>query len=179
VFNEWYFQRILVFLDDTLIYSKYEEEHEKHLSMVLQVLREHQLFENLSKCSFYQRQIHYLGYVISKKRIIVDPKKIKSIEGWPTPRHVSEVRSFMELAGYYKIFIEGLSKIAHSITYLQKKSVKFEWKSDCEKSFQHLKYVLTSDPILRIVDPNEDFIVCIDACKEGLGGILSQNGHVI
>jgi hypothetical protein len=96
----------------------------------------------------------------------VDPEKIRDIEGWPTPRNVFNVRSFMGLAGYYRIFIEGFSKIAHPITSLQKKGVKFEWTSDCKRSFQHLKYLSTGAPILRIVDPNEDFIVCIDACKE-------------
>jgi hypothetical protein len=85
----------------------------------------------------------------------------------------------MGLAGYYRRFIEGFSKIAHSITYLQEKGVKFEWKQDCEGSFQHLKHLLTSSSILRIVDPTEDFVVCTDACKEGLGGVLSQNGYVV
>jgi hypothetical protein len=95
------------------------------------------------------------------------------------PKNVTEVRSFMGLAGYYRRFIEGFSKIAHPITSLQRKGVKFQWTMDCEKSFQHLKQLLTSAPILRIADPNEDFIVCTDACNEGLGGVLSQNRFVI
>jgi hypothetical protein len=85
----------------------------------------------------------------------------------------------MSLAGYYRIFVEGFSKIAHPITSLQKKGVKFQWTLDCEKSFQHLKHLLTSAPILNIFYPNEYSIVCIDACKEGLGGFLSQNGYVV
>jgi hypothetical protein len=85
----------------------------------------------------------------------------------------------MGLEGYYRRFIEGFSKIAHLITSLQKKGVKFQWKLDCEKSFQHLKQLLKSAPILKIADPNEDFIVFTDACKEGLGGVFSQNGFVI
>jgi hypothetical protein len=92
---------------------------------------------------------------------------------------VAEVRSFMGLAGYYIRFIEGFSKIAHPITYLQRKGVKFQWTLDCKKSFQHLKQLLTSAPILRIADPEEDFIVCTDACNEGLGGVFSQNGFFI
>jgi hypothetical protein len=120
-----------------------------------------------------------LGHIISEKGKVVDPEKIKSIEGWPTPRNVSEVRSLMGLVGYYKIFIEGFSTISHPITSLQKKGVKFEWTSDCEIIFQHLKYLFTSALILRIFYPNEDFIVCTNACKEGLGGDLSQNGHVV
>jgi hypothetical protein len=111
--------------------------------------------------------------------IIVDLENIRAIEGWLTPRNVSVVRSFIGLEGYYRIFIEGFSKIAHTITSLQKKVVKFEWTSDCERSFQHLKHLLTSAPILRIIDPNEDFIICIDACKEELSGVLSQNGYVV
>jgi hypothetical protein len=79
------------------------------------------------------------------------------------------------LAGYYRIFIEGFSKIAHPITSLQKKGVRFYWTPDCERRFQHLKNLFTSAPILRIVHPNEGFVVC----KEGLGGFLSQNGHVV
>jgi hypothetical protein len=147
--------------------------------MVLQVLREHQLYAKLSKCSFYQKQIHYLGHIISKDGIAVDHEKIESIREWSVPKNVTEVRSFMGLAGYYRRFIEGFSKIAHPITSLQKKSVKFQWTLDCEKSFQHLKQLLTSAPILRIADLNEDFIVCTDACKEGIGGVLTQNGFVI
>jgi hypothetical protein len=85
----------------------------------------------------------------------------------------------MGLAGYYIRFIEGFSKIAHPITSLQKKGVNFQWTSEFEKSFQHLKHLLTSAPIIRIVDPNEDFSVCTYACKEGLGEVLSQNGYVV
>jgi hypothetical protein len=95
------------------------------------------------------------------------------------PKNVIDVRSFMDIAGYYRRFIEEFSHISHPITSLQRKGVKFQWTLNCEKSFQHLKQLLTSDPILRIVDPNEYFIVCIDACKEGLGGVLSQNGFFI
>jgi hypothetical protein len=146
--------------------------------MVLQVLREHQLYAKLRKCSFYQKKIHYLGHIISKDGIVVDPEKIEAIREWSVPKNVIEVRSCMGLAGYYRIFIEGFSKIAHPITSLQKKGVKFQWTLDCEKSFQQLKQLLTSAPILSIEDPKEDFIVCTDACK-GRGGFLSQNGFVI
>jgi hypothetical protein len=133
--------------------------------MVLKVLREHQLYAKLSKCSFYQKQIHYLGHIISKDGIAVDPEKIEAIREWSASKNVTEVRSFMGLAGYYKIFIEGFSNIAHPITSLQRKGVKFQWTLDCKKSFQHLKQLLTSAPILRIVDPDEDFNICFDACN--------------
>jgi hypothetical protein len=93
---------VIVFLDDILVYSKSEEEHEHHLRLVLQVLREHQLYAKLSKCYFYQEHIHYLGHIVSKQGITVDPEKIEAIRGWTSPRNVSEVKSFMGLAGYNK-----------------------------------------------------------------------------
>jgi hypothetical protein len=179
VFRDYLDKFVIVFLDDILVYSRTEEEHEQHLRMVLQVLREHQLYAKLSKCSFYQERIHYLGHIISKDGIAVDPEKIEAIREWSAPRNVMEVRSFMGLAGYYRRFIAGFSKIAHPITSLQRKGKQFHWTEGCEESFQRLKQLLTSAPILRIADPNADFIVCTDACKEGLGGVLSQNGFVI
>jgi hypothetical protein len=109
---------VIVFLDEILIYSKYEEEHEHHLRLVLQVLREHQLYAKLSKYFFYQKKIHYLGHIISEQGIIVDPKKIGAIRGWTTPINVSDIRYFMVLAGYYRRFIVGFSKISHPITSL-------------------------------------------------------------
>jgi hypothetical protein len=138
---------VIVFLDDILVYSKSEEENEHHLRLVLQVLRENQLYVKLSKCSFYQEHIHYLGHIISKQGIAIDPKKIESIRGWSTPRNVSEVRYFMGLAGYYRRFIAWFSQIAHPITYLQKKGVKFEWTFECEENFNFLKKLLTSAPV--------------------------------
>jgi hypothetical protein len=161
------------------VYSKSEEEHEHHMKMVLEVLREHQLYSKLSKFSFYQNQIHYLGHIISKDGIVVDPEKIEVIKEWSVPKNVTEVRSFMGLASYYRRLIVGFSRIAHPITSLQRKENKFQWTEGCEKSFQKLKKLLTSSPILRIVYPNEYFVVCTDACKEGMGEFLIHNGFVI
>jgi hypothetical protein len=170
---------VLVFIDDILIYSKNREEHEEHLRLVLQVLREHQLYAKFNKCDFFQKQIHYLGHVLSEEGVAVDPDKIRSIMEWPTPRDVSDIRSFMGLAGYYRRFIEGFSKIGCPITALQKKGTKFLWTQKCEERFQTLKHLLTHAPVLKIVDPEADFLVCTDACKEGLGGVLMQKGSVI
>ena len=109
----------------------------------------------------------------------MDPEKIEAIMNWPTPRNVTDVRSFMGLAGYYRRFIEGFSKVAHAITSLQKKGMKFECTSRCEESFQQLKNLLTSAPVLKVADPKKDFVVCTDACGQGLGGFLMQDNHVI
>ena len=109
---------MLVFLDDILVYSKNEHEHEQHLRLVLQKLREHKLFGKLSKCVFYQTKVHYLGHIISSEGISVDPTKIKAIEEWPAPTNVHEIRSFMGLAGYYRRFVKEFSRVAHPITSL-------------------------------------------------------------
>ena len=95
----------------------------------------------------------------------MDPEKIKAIMNWPPPRNVIDVRSFMGLAGYYRRFIEGFSRVSHASTSLQKKGMKFEWTSRCEESFQRLKNLLVSAPVLKVTDLEKDFVVCIDACR--------------
>jgi hypothetical protein len=135
VFRDYLDKFVIVFLDDILVYSKSEEEHEQHLRMVLQVLRENQLYAKLSKCSFYQKQIHYLGHIISKDGIDVDLEKIEAIKEWLVPNNVTKVRSFMGLVGDYKRFIARFSRIAHPITSLQRKGKKFQWTKECEKIF--------------------------------------------
>jgi hypothetical protein len=170
---------VLVFIDVILIYSKNREEHEEHLRLVLQVLREHQLYAKFNKCDFFQKQIHYLGHVLSGEGVAVDPDKIRSIVEWPTPKDVSDIRSFMGLVGYYRRFIKDFSKIGCPIIALQKKGTNFMWTRQCEERFQTLKHLLTHAPVLKIVDPKADFLVCTDACKEGLGGVLMQEGKVI
>jgi hypothetical protein len=100
--------------------------------MVLQVLRDHNLYAKLTKCIFYQKKIHYLGHIISAGGIMIDPKKIETIRGWPVKNNLTEVGSFMVLVDYHQIFIKGFSNIGSPITYFQKKGVKFEWTLKCE-----------------------------------------------
>jgi hypothetical protein len=147
--------------------------------MVLQTLRKHKLYEKFDKCDIYKKEIQYLGHVISSEGIVVDPEKIKSIMEWPVPKDVEDIRSFMVITRYYRRFIEGFSKIAYPITSLQKKGTKFNWSQMCQGSFNKLKELLTLTPILKVANPDKDFTVCVDASKEGLGGVLTQEGHVI
>jgi hypothetical protein len=114
-----------------------------------------------------------LGHIILEDGIAVDPENIECIREWSMSGNVSEVISFMGLTSYYRRFIVGFSRIVHPITSLQRKEKNFQWTNECERSFQRLKQLLTSAPILRIIDLNEDFIVCTDASKEGLGGVLN------
>jgi hypothetical protein len=179
VLNKFLDKFVLVFIDDILIYSKNRKEHDEHLILVLQVLREHQLYAKFNKCEFFKKQIHYLGHVLSEEGVAIDLDKIRSIMEWPTPTDVSDIRSFMGLARYYRRFIKGFSKISCRITALQMKGTKFPWTQKCEERFQTLKHLLTHAPVLKIVDPEADFLVCTNACKEGLEGVLMQGGSVI
>jgi hypothetical protein len=179
IFSQYLDKFVVVFIDDILVYSKTEEEHDEHLQIVLQTLRKNKLYAKFDKCDFYQKEIQYLGHVISSEGISVDREKIKSIMEWPIPKDVADIWSFMGITGYYYRFIEGFSKIAYPITSLQKKGTKFNWSQKCQDSFNKLNELLTSVPILKVADPDKDFTVCIDASKEGLGGVLTQEGHVI
>eukprot|EP00253_Pinus_taeda_P033189 PITA_33189 len=179
VFHRFLDKFVLIFIDDILIYSRSRKEHEEHLRLVLQTLREYQLYAKFSKCDFFKEEIQYLGHVITKEGIAVDPEKIRTIMEWPIPKDVADIRSFMGLAGYYRRFFEGFSRVAYPITSLQKKGKVFKWTSECQKSFEQLKHLLTTAPILSIADPNKDYVVCTDASKEGMGGVLMQEGRVI
>jgi hypothetical protein len=118
VFCEYLEKFVQVFIDDILIYSQTTEEHDEHLLLVLQCLRENKLYEKLSKCSFYQSRIHYLGHVISNEGIIVDIAKLEAIMEWPKLTNVPEVCSFMGLSRYYRWFVEVFSKITNLIKEL-------------------------------------------------------------
>ena len=135
VSNKYLDMFFLVFLDGILIYSENEKERVEYLRLTLKLLRKHKLYVGLRKCDFYKYRIHYLGHIISDEGIYVDPEKIEAIMNWPTPRNVTDVISFMVLAGYYRRFIEGLSKVSHPITYFQKKGINFEWIPRCEECF--------------------------------------------
>jgi hypothetical protein len=127
----------------------------------------------LVSVTFFQKQVHYLGHVIIEEGVAIDLDKIKAIMEWPAQKYVVDVRSFMVLARYYRRFINGFSNIFYPITSLQKKGVKFVCTAECEESFQQLKHLLTSAPVLKIVDPNKEFLVCTNAYK-GLRGVLMQ-----
>lgn len=146
---------------------------------MLQCLRENQLNANFSKCEFFKIEVKYLGHIISREGIVVDPSKIQAIIDWPTPTNVVEVHSFMRLAGYYHQFVQGFLRISHPITSPQRKGKKFVWSKPCEVSFQTLKERLSSAPILVVPDLFGDFRVCTDASLDGIGALLMQEGHMI
>ncbi|KAJ9536067.1 hypothetical protein OSB04_un000770 [Centaurea solstitialis] len=179
VCNPYLDKFVIVFIDDILIYSRSEEDHANHLHIILELLKRERLYAKLSKCEFWLREVQFLGHIVSKNGIKVDPVKIEAIEKWEPPKTPTEVRSFLGLAGYYRKFIQDFSRIATSLTMLTKKNVKFEWKEAQAEAFQTLKERLCSAPILSLPDGSEDFVVYSDASKLGLGCVLMQRGKVI
>jgi hypothetical protein len=179
IFHDYLDKFMVVFIDDILIYSKGEEDHAEHLKVVLSVLKERKLFAKLSKCEFWLSEVSFLGHVISSGGISVDPTKIEVVSQWEAPKSVAEIRSFLGLAGYYRKFIEGFSKLSLPLTQLTRKGQAFIWTSQCEANFQELKRRLTTAPILILPDPLETFVVYCDASLLGLGGVLMQKGQVV
>jgi hypothetical protein len=170
---------VVVFIDDILIYSKNEEEHAKHLRIVLTRLREHQLYAKFSKCAFWLEEIQFLGHVLSTKGIAVDPSKVKDILEWNSPTTVHQVRSFLRLAGYYRRFILDFSKIVKPIMGLLKNDTKFDWSSKCNEAFEQLKVLLTTALVLAQPDIEKPFDVYCDTLGSGVGCVLMQEGQVI
>ncbi|KAL5554975.1 hypothetical protein UlMin_037211 [Ulmus minor] len=179
VFKEFLDRFVIVFIDDILVYSKSAKEHEEHLRLILQTLRDHQLFAKFKKCEFWLNQVAFLGHVISKDGVAVDPSKVEVVKNWKTPSNASEVRSFLGLAGYYRRFVEGFSRIAMPLTNLTRKNVKFEWNDACNDSFLELKKRLITAPVLTIPTGEEGFVIYSDASGTGLGAVLMQHGKVI
>ncbi|WVZ93490.1 hypothetical protein U9M48_039465 [Paspalum notatum var. saurae] len=146
---------VVVFIDDILVYSKNEKEHEEHLRIVLSRLREHKLYAKFSKCAFWLKEVAFLGHILSAKGVAVDPTE------------------------YHRRFIKDFSKIAKPMTTLTQKNAKFAWSPKCEEAFGTLKKLLTSAPVLAQPDITKPFDVYCDASSSGLGCVLMQEGRVI
>jgi len=156
VFSPYLDKFVVVFIDDILVYSKNEVEHEEHLRIVLKTLEENQLYAKLSKCEFWLEKVAFLGHVISKEGVSVDPSKIEAVTKWKSPKNVSEIRSFLGLAGYYRRFVKDFSKIAKPLTSLMRKENRFNWDESCEKAFLTLKERLITAPILALPEGSEN-----------------------
>jgi hypothetical protein len=170
---------VVVFIDDILIYLKNSEEHEGHLRIVLQLLRDHQLYAKFSKCEFWWGEFPFLGHVISTERIYVDPSKVWDVLDWKPLKSRHQVRSFLGLAGYYRRFISIFSKIAKSITDLLKKGEKFVWNVGRIEALQTLKKLVTTSPVLAQPNITKSFDMYYDASSTELGCVLMQEGRVI
>ena len=179
VFRPYVDQFVIVFINDILVYSKDRESHDTHLRVVLETLRKEQLYAKFSKCEFWLTKVSFLGHFVSKEGIRVDPKKIEVVVEWKPPRNVTEVRSFLGLAGYYRRFVKGFSMIAATMTRLLQKNVKYEWSEKCQGSFEKLKAFLTEAPVLTQPTCGKEYVIYSDASLNGLGCVLMQEGKVV
>ncbi|XP_058188011.1 uncharacterized mitochondrial protein AtMg00860-like [Rhododendron vialii] len=168
IFRAYLDRFVVVFVDDILIYSLSEEEHQSHLTIVLELLREHRLYAKLSKCEFWLPEVKFLGQVVSNGGVSVDPGKIESIMDWQRPKNVFEIHSFLGLAGYYRRFVQDFSRLAAPMTRLTRKGTRFVWSDACETVFKELKKRLTTAPILIVPERGVGYSVYCDASKEGL-----------
>lgn len=150
------------------------EEALARLEVIFQRLREAKLKLKPKKCHLLKRSVQYLGHVVSADGVTTDPEKIEAVKKWKCPETVTEVRSFLGLASYYRRFIQGFSDIARPLHRLTEKSREFEWTNDCDKAFAELKERLISAPILSYPLPECDFILDTDASGYALGAVLSQ-----
>ncbi|KAJ0943969.1 putative nucleotidyltransferase, Ribonuclease H [Helianthus annuus] len=170
---------VIVFIDDILIYSKNQDDHEKHLRCILELLQREKLYAKFSKCEFWLREVQFLGHVVSERGIQVDPAKVEAVMNWQEPKTPTEIRSFLGLAGYYRRFIENFSRIAAPLTSLTKKKEKYIWGPKQQESFEILKQKLSNAPVLTLPEGTDEFVVYCDASHTGMGCVLMQKGKVI
>ncbi|KAL8103666.1 hypothetical protein AgCh_028023 [Apium graveolens] len=138
VFKQYLDKFVIVFIDDILIYSKTEEDHMEHLRISLEILRKEKLYAKFSKCEFCLKEVQFLGHIVNREGIKVDPAKIEAVMNWERPKTSTEVISFLGLAGYYRRFVQDFFNIAVPLTKLARKNENFVWTDKCEESFQEL-----------------------------------------
>jgi hypothetical protein len=170
---------VCVYLDDILIYSKSEEEHLEHLRLVLGTLRQHRLHAKESKCEFFKDKVKFLGHVVSKDGIAVDPDKVAVMQKWPPPRTAGDIRSFLGLANYFRKFIRGYSGTVSPLIALTKEGAPWVWEDKQIDAFEAIKLALASAPVLVVPDLNKPYTLVSDASMIASGAVLLQEGRVI
>ena len=168
------FKVALVYIDDVLIFSKNFQEHLQHLHLVFSSLRSANLKLHPSKCIFAKKEVKYLGHIISKHGVRVNPENTEKVKTFPVPQNTKQVKSFLGMANYYRKFVKDFAQIASPLTSLLKKNVKFQWTLSCQKAYDTLKNALVTAPILAFPDFDKPFILSTDASEYSMGYVLSQ-----
>jgi hypothetical protein len=176
VFRPFLRHFVLVFFDDILIYSKTWKDHLTHVDQVLSLLTQHQLFLKQSKCAFGASEVEYLGHLVGKDGVRVDPKKIEAMQDWPHPKTLKSLRGFLGLTGYYRKFVKNYGKIAAPLTALLKKN-SFTWTPAAAQAFQTLKMAMCTTPVLALPDFTKTFVLECDTSGKGIGVVLMQVGR--
>lgn len=176
VLRDLNWKSVLVYVDDILIFSHTFEDHLMHLKQVFSKLREANLTLQPSKCHFALKQLKFLGHIISRRGVEVDPDKTQAMSDFPRPKSQKQVRSFLGMANYYRRFIKNFSKIATPLNACLKTvgNKKFQWTEECEQAFQTLKSKLLTAPVLAYPDPSKHFILTCDASDTAVGYVLGQ-----
>lgn len=178
VFKPYLRKHVLVFFYDILIYSKTVDSHLEHIKSVLTMMRKHNLYAKMSKCSFMQPQIEYLGHIITAEGLKTDLSKTEAVADWPKPQNLKAMRGFLGLAGYYRRFVRNYGTISRPLTDMLKKD-SFQWSNEAEIAFEQLKRALCTTPVLALPDFQKEFVIETDACYHGMGAMLMQEDRPI
>jgi hypothetical protein len=176
VFKKQLRKNLLVFFDDLLIYRKTWEEHLRHVDQILSIMEEQSLYAKESKCEFGKTKVLYLGHIIRVKGVQVHQEKIQAIMEWPTPKTLTELRGFLSMCTYYRKFVKGFSQLCAPLTDLTKKGA-FKWSEEARFTFEKMKKVMSTRPVLALPDFGQPFTLECDASGEGIEAVLMQNRH--
>jgi hypothetical protein len=180
IFQEWFDDFVVVYIDDILIYSGSLEEHADHLWKVFQRLRENKLYAKFEKCEFGVMEVDFFGHRITQEGLKMDDHKVKAIVDWEQPKSIPALRPFLELASYYCKFIKNFAKIAAPLTNLLRKSaVTYECEGACDEAFETLKGILVKALVLKLPDFDKDFEIHSNASNFAIGGVLVQEGRPV
>lgn len=177
IFAKYIDQFVVVYLDDVLVFSRNAADHEEHLRLVLELLRKEQLFARLEKCVFNKPEALYLGHIVSRAGVRVDPRKSAVVRDWATPLTVPALRSFLGLSNYFRRFIQGYSSMVSPLINLTRDSTVWLWSDECQRAFQAVKHSLEQSTVLRPPDFSKPFEVIADASLNGIGAVLLQEGY--
>lgn len=179
IFGDLIGKCLLIYLDDLIVFSRSAEEHEVHLRQVLSRLREHRLYAKAKKCEFNMKELPFLGHIVGRDGIKVDPRKTAAIQAWPVPKGQSEVRSFLGLANYFRRFLDRYAIKVAPLTDLLGQKVAWDWNEKCQEAFEWVKHALSTAPVLKLPEPDKPFTVVTDASEVGLGAVLLQDGRPV
>ncbi len=180
IFKDYIGKFVCIYLDDILIFSESYEAHKIHLRKTLQLLRDNKLYAKLSKCEFLKPELKFLGNIVGRNGVRMDPAKIAVVKDWPTPKSIKELRSFLGLANYFRRYIQGYSSLVAPLTALLKQDriAATDWTDEHQRTFEHVKELLTTAPVLTLPDPSKPFTIISDASVNGTGAVLLQNDKV-
>ncbi|GBG73311.1 hypothetical protein CBR_g13030 [Chara braunii] len=173
--SAWLDKFVVVYLDDIVVFSRTLQEHQGHLRQVLEKLREANFKINAKKCEWAKTQVLYLGHILDGDGIKPEDNKIAAIRDWPTPRTLTELRSFLGLTNYYRKFVRNFSTIAAPLHRFLKKEAIWQWDEDCTFALKRLKRALIEYPVLKVADPSLPFVVTTDASRYGIGAVLQRD----